>query len=132
MGKTVNDKGRTGSGYPGTPSVRVLSGGGERRFDYRDPAASTDFVTDMWAVFDELGNLLLDKHADYGPSNIAAAPGGPLNGLRVRIHDKVARANHLIDSGADPRNESLRDTFIDLANYAAIAVMVMDGKWPEK
>ncbi len=50
------------------------------------------------------------KHKDYGPTNISLSPGGPLNGLRVRMHDKTARINHLIDSGATPENESLRDS----------------------
>jgi hypothetical protein len=88
------------------------------------------FVTDMWEVLDGAGNLLIKKHKDYGPTNISLSPGGPLNGLRVRMHDKTARINHLIDSGATPENESLRDSFIDLLNYSAIALMVLDGKWP--
>jgi hypothetical protein len=88
------------------------------------------FVADMWEVLDGAGNLLLQKHKDYGPKNIAGAPGGPLNGLRVRMWDKTARINHLIDSGATPENESLRDSFIDLLNYSAIALMVLDGNWP--
>ena len=88
------------------------------------------FVTDMWEILDGAGNLLIKKHKDYGPTNISLSPGGPLNGLRVRMHDKTARINHLIDSGATPENESLRDSFIDLLNYSAIALMVLDGKWP--
>jgi hypothetical protein len=88
------------------------------------------FVADMWEVLDGAGNLLLQKHKDYGPKNIAGAPGGPLNGLRVRMWDKTARINHLIDTGATPENESLRDSFIDLLNYSAIALMVLDGNWP--
>jgi len=28
-------------------------------------------------------------------------------------------------------NESLRDSFIDLLNYSAIAIMVLDNNWPE-
>jgi hypothetical protein len=48
------------------------------------------------------------------------------------MHDKLSRINHLIDSGATPENESLRDSFLDLANYSTIAMMVVDGKWPEK
>jgi hypothetical protein len=91
---------------------------------------SNTFVTDMWQVLDDAGNLLIKKHKDYGPTNISLSPGGPLNGLRVRMHDKTARINHLIDSGATPENESLRDSFIDLLNYSAIALMVLDGKWP--
>ena len=88
------------------------------------------FAADMWEIFDSAGNLLLKKHRDYGPTNISLSPGGPLNGLRVRMHDKTARINHLIDSGATPENESLRDSFIDLLNYSAIALMVLDGVWP--
>ena len=92
--------------------------------------AHIKFVTDVWQVLDGAGNLLIKKHKDYGPTNISRSPGGPLNGLRVRMWDKTARINHLIDSGATPENESLRDSFIDLLNYSAIALMVLDGKWP--
>ena len=88
------------------------------------------FVSDMWKVLDDAGNLLLSKHKDYGPTNISNAPGGALNGLRVRMHDKTARINHLIDNGATPENESLRDSFVDLLNYSAIAIMVLEGTWP--
>jgi hypothetical protein len=77
-----------------------------------------------------LQEILVSKQTDYGPSNIANAPGGPLNGLRVRIFDKVSRINNLVDTGAEPENESLRDSFYDLANYAIIALMVLDDKWP--
>ena len=93
-------------------------------------ADTNTFIADMWEVLDSAGNLLIKKHKDYGPTNISLSPGGPLNGLRVRMHDKTARINHLIDSGATPENESLRDSFIDLLNYSAIALMVLDGKWP--
>ena len=48
------------------------------------------------------------------------------------MHDKLARINHLTDSGKDPENESLRDSFIDLANYAMIGLLVLDGEWPKK
>lgn len=90
------------------------------------------FAADMWEIFDSAGNLLLKKHKDYGPTNISRSPGGPLNGLRVRMWDKTARLNHLIDNGATPENESLRDSFLDLLNYSAIALMVLDGKWPNE
>jgi hypothetical protein len=88
------------------------------------------FVQEVWRVLDTAGNLLIRKHKDYGPKNIAHSPGGALNGLRVRMHDKTARINHLIDSRVAPSNESLRDSFIDLLNYSAIAILVLDKKWP--
>ena len=91
-----------------------------------------EFVTDVWRILDAAGNLLIKKHHDYGPKNISQSPGGPLNGLRVRMWDKVARINNLIDSNVNPSNESLRDSFIDLLNYSAIAMMVLDETWPDE
>jgi len=90
---------------------------------------NSDFVKAVGITYDEAEKLLLKKHKDYGPKNISGSPGGALNGLRVRMHDKLARINHLYDSGATPENESLRDSFIDMANYAIIAMLVLDGKW---
>lgn len=91
----------------------------------------TLFEKDLGSVYIQAHALCLRKHLDYGPLNIAHAPGGPINGIRVRLHDKLARINHLVDSGAEPENESLRDSFVDMLNYAAIALMVLDGKWPD-
>ena len=91
-----------------------------------------EFVTDVWRILDAAGNLLIKKHHDYGPKNISQSPGGPLNGLRVRMWDKIARINNLIDSNVNPSNESLRDSFIDLLNYSAIAMMVLDETWPNE
>lgn len=80
----------------------------------------------------ELTELLLSKHRDYGPKNISLAPGGAVNGLRVRMHDKLARINNLVDSKADPEHESLEDSFKDMANYAIIGLLVLRGQWEDK
>ena len=122
VGKPVTDFAAYGLA---DPDARPING------DNNSKADTNQFVTDVWAILDAAGNLLIKKHNDYGPKNIALSPGGPLNGLRVRMWDKVARINNLIDSGVKPSNESLRDSFIDLLNYSAIAMMVLDGTWPE-
>ena len=80
-------------------------------------------------IADELLDILYKKHQDYGPLNIAHAPGGALNGLRVRMHDKLARLNHLVDNGDTPNYETIEDTLVDLANYAIIGLMVQRGQW---
>lgn len=124
--------------YSGDPTFhRVRVGHGEillQPGEYelaRTPIAEMDpFERAVALVFAEAENLLLTKHRDYGPANVAAAPGGALNGLRVRLHDKLARINHLVDKDADPQHEPLRDSFIDLLNYAAIGLLVLDGAWP--
>jgi hypothetical protein len=88
-----------------------------------------NFIKAVQVKYDEAEKLLIKKHKDYGPKNISGSPGGAINGLRVRMHDKLARINHLYDTGATPENESLRDSFIDMANYAIIAMLVLDDEW---
>jgi hypothetical protein len=85
--------------------------------------------TDVDAILSELRSIMMKKQADYGPLNIALAPGGPMNGLRVRMYDKLARLNNLADKSATPNFESIEDTLIDLANYAIIGLLVQRGQW---
>jgi hypothetical protein len=87
------------------------------------------FAELVYNYTDAMAELLIRKQKDYGPKNISDAPGGPLNGLRVRMFDKLARINNLIETGVKPENESMRDSFIDLANYAVISIMVLDNNW---
>ena len=83
---------------------------------------------DVDVILNELATILYKKHQDYGPMNIAGAPGGAMNGLRVRMYDKLARLSHLGDSDT-PNYESVEDTLIDLANYAIIGLLVQRGQW---
>jgi hypothetical protein len=92
-----------------------------------DEPSKFDLV--VWYTYDSLAELLIKKHNDYGPKNISESPGGPLNGLRVRMHDKLARINNLIDNNKEPENEPLEDSFIDMANYAIIGLLVLRGQW---
>ena len=107
-------------------------------FGPRDKSSSSSdpelnqFVTDVWDIIDELGNLLISKQRDYGPGNINNAFGGPMNGLLVRMGDKFERLKNLFTFGdGNPQHEPIEDSFKDLANYAIIAMMVKRGKWPK-
>ena len=84
---------------------------------------------DVDVILNEVRSIMMKKQADYGPLNIALAPGGPMNGLRVRMYDKLARLNNLADKDATPNFESIEDTLIDLANYAIIGLLVQRGQW---
>lgn len=103
---------------------------------YSDRPTSKELITsqdrfylDVMSASDEAVEILIKKHEDYGPENISRAPGGPVNGLAVRLHDKVARLANLLQTGKDANYESMRDTFIDISNYGLIGVMVLDGSW---
>lgn len=75
-------------------------------------------------------DVLAKKQNDYGPYNIAKCPTGPLAGINVRLWDKLSRVNHLIINNVEPENESLRDSYLDIANYGTIGRMVVEGVWP--
>ena len=67
--------------------------------------------------------LFKKKNADYGD---AFATFGPV-GVIVRMGDKINRLNSVTRSGITMINtESVRDTLVDLHNYAAMAVMLLD------
>jgi hypothetical protein len=103
--------------------------GGRKLADGSVTDTPYSFNTEVANVFKELEELLLSKHKDYGPKNISQSPGGPLNGLRVRLWDKLARLNNLTDKKSLPQHESLEDTFKDMANYAVIGLLVLRDKW---
>jgi len=90
------------------------------------------FIQDSEEVYNELSDILASKQLDYGPGNINNAPGGAINGILVRMNDKMERLKNLTyHSEGEPQNESIDDSLIDIANYAVIAMMVRRGSWPK-
>lgn len=65
-------------------------------------------------------NTVIAKQKDYGPKNISRFG---INGLVIRVHDKVARLENLISKKNTPQNESLMDTLLDIIGYSVIAMM---------
>ena len=84
---------------------------------------SVDRVKQMTAVQNEGLELFKKKNSDYGD---AFANYGTI-GVIVRMGDKIQRLISVSNKGVNLVNtESLRDTLIDLHNYAAMAIMLMD------
>jgi hypothetical protein len=68
--------------------------------------------------------LFIKKNADYGDSYKQYG----LVGVLVRLQDKINRALNITKNGIQIKDESLRDTLIDLHNYAAMALMESDSE----
>ena len=82
-----------------------------------------------WAMIcKEIFEVFKTKQKDYGPHNIGLAGD---SGIVTRMMDKFMRLHTLYQSGADPQNESVDDTWIDIADYAIIAMMYRRGHWPK-
>ena len=84
---------------------------------------SLNRVDQMDTVQKEAIELFRKKNADYGD---AFATYGTV-GVIVRMGDKIQRLISVSNKGvALIDSESLRDTLIDLHNYAAMGVMLLD------
>lgn len=82
-----------------------------------------DRVAQYEKVQKEAIELFKRKNADYGD---AFANYGPI-GVIVRMGDKISRLTNVTKNGVTMVNtESVRDTLIDLHNYAAMVVMLLD------
>ena len=86
----------------------------------------------------EMYKMFAHKHMDYGLNNIAL--GGDLKndndkkfsltGLCIRLTDKISRLKNLILNGKNyVKGEGMEDTFIDIANYGIIGLLVGRDKW---
>jgi|TARA_A100001015_G_C14411778_1_gene489445 hypothetical protein len=82
----------------------------------------TDRVSQLKSIQSEAFELFIKKNADYGD---AFAKYG-LIGVLMRIEDKIQRALSISNSGIQLVNdEGLKDTLLDLHNYAAMALMLL-------
>ena len=89
-------------------------------------------------ISEEMYEMFAQKHMDYGLNNIAL--GGDLRnsedkkfsltGLCIRLTDKISRLKNLLINGKNyVQGEGMEDTFIDIANYGIIGLLVGRDKW---
>ena len=80
-------------------------------------------VQQMERVQSNALDMFRKKNADYGD---AFAKFGVV-GVLMRIEDKIQRALSITKNGVNMVDDaSIRDTLMDLHNYAAMAVMLLD------
>ena len=84
-----------------------------------------DRLKQLRTVQNEAAELFDKKNKDYGD---AFANYGPI-GVIVRMGDKINRLSSVTNQGINlVKTESIRDTLIDLHNYSAMAIMLIDEK----
>ncbi len=104
-------------------------------FETEYPELSEEFKR----ITEEMYEMFAAKHLDYGLNNIAL--GGDilnneddkkfsLTGLAIRLTDKISRLKNLLLNGKNfVKGEGMEDTFIDIANYGIIGLLVGRNKW---
>ena len=84
-----------------------------------------DRLAQLTKIQTEARELFEKKNTDYGD---AFATYGPV-GVLVRMGDKITRMQNITNNGINlVETEKLRDTLIDLHNYAAMAILLIDEK----
>ena len=104
-------------------------------FENEYPELSEEFKR----ITEEMYEMFASKHMDYGLNNITL--GGDilnseddkkfsLTGLAIRVTDKISRLKNLLINGRNfVKGEGMEDTFIDIANYGIIGLLVGRNKW---
>jgi len=104
-------------------------------FEHEYPELSEEFKQ----IQKEMYKMFAAKHMDYGLNNISL--GGDilnskadktfsLTGLAIRLTDKISRLKNLLVNGKNfVKGEGMEDTFLDIANYGIIGLLVGRDKW---
>ena len=78
-------------------------------------------------ICDEINELYRKKNKDYGDSFHQTFLEEGMAMSRIRLSDKLSRFKQLSRKGkAEISDESIRDTLIDLANYAIMTIVEME------
>lgn len=86
----------------------------------------TDINTLFRGITQEMNELHARKNADYGDSFGMSLDEDGLVASKVRIGDKFRRFGQLIKNPAQVKEESLRDTLIDMAVYSIKTIIWME------
>ena len=79
-------------------------------------------------ITDYMYQIYEKKNADYGDSFSKTFEEFGLTASAIRINDKTERFKKLIKQEAQVQDESIKDTLLDLANYAVLTLMEMSKR----
>ena len=79
------------------------------------------------AICKTLNDVFVAKNADYGDSFSSLYKKLGLISAVTRISDKTNRLQSLCTRETLVKDESVRDTLLDLANYAIMTIIEMDN-----
>lgn len=79
-------------------------------------------------ITDYMYQIYEKKNADYGDSFSKTFEEFGLTASAIRINDKTERFKKLIKQDAQVQDESIKDTLLDLANYAVLTLMEMSKR----
>lgn len=97
-------------------------------FEENDKTLSNTSAHQFKDVVKGMLETYVRKNHDYGNSFDKSLDKFGLVASVVRIGDKMNRIESLVQKKAMVQDESIRDTLLDMANYAIMTVMWMDNQ----
>lgn len=88
----------------------------------------SDSVEQFMSVTHNMAKTYAAKNHDYGNSFEQSLDKFGLVASVVRLGDKMNRIESLTKKEAQVKDESVKDTLLDMANYAIMTVMWLDGE----
>lgn len=79
-------------------------------------------------ICNEIHELYEKKNHDYGDSFAESYKENGIVMSRIRIGDKFNRFKNLIREDTKVKDETIRDTLIDLANYAIMTILELENE----
>ena len=79
-------------------------------------------------VTEWMNNVYERKNADYGDSFSKTFEEFGLTSSAIRINDKTERFKKLIKQEAQVQDEIIKDTLLDIANYAVLTLVEMSKR----
>lgn len=90
---------------------------------------SVDSRHPFQAITDNMFKTYCKKNKDYGNSFDQSLDKWGLNVAAIRLGDKLNRFESYVKNGSfKVKDEGVRDTLADLATYAIMTIMYLDGK----
>lgn len=82
----------------------------------------------FWNIEEEMYKTYIKKNHDYGNSFEQSLDKFGLIASVVRLSDKINRLETLVKKDALVKDESIKDTLLDAANYAIMTVMWLNNQ----
>lgn len=80
------------------------------------------------SILNEIKDTYIAKNADYGNSFEEQYKEHGLLSAVIRLDDKMRRLKQLSKNEVKVKSESVKDTLLDMANYAVMTVMELDSE----
>lgn len=92
-----------------------------------DQKCEKQFASSLESVVDQLTETMTEKFRMYGNENILE---DGKSGVYTRMKDKFHRLNNIMNGQNPNKTESEEDTWLDIAGYSIIGMMLTRGTWP--